>query len=56
LVRNSDIVPELNRLASEVSFEWITNAAARLHEVESGMRRNVLRSLSLDAVATGLER
>jgi len=56
LVRNTDIVPELKRLAAEVSFEWISMAAARLHEVESGMRRNVLRSLSLDALATGLER
>jgi DNA polymerase-3 subunit delta' len=56
LVRNSDIVPDLNRLASFVSFEWIMTAAARLHEVETGMRRNVLRSLSLDALATGLER
>jgi len=56
LVRNSDILPELNRLASAVSFDWITTAAARLHEVESGMRRNVLRSLSLDALAAGLER
>jgi len=55
-VRNSDIVPELNRLAAAVSFEWITAAAARLHEVESGMRRNVLRSLSLDAMATAMER
>jgi DNA polymerase-3 subunit delta' len=56
LVRNSDILAELNRLAASVDFEWITSAATRLHEVESGMRRNVLRSLSLDAVATGLER
>ncbi|MGZ4787335.1 MAG: DNA polymerase III subunit [Terriglobales bacterium] len=56
LVRNTDIVPELKQLAAEVSFEWIATAAARLHEVESGMRRNVLRSLSLDALATGLER
>lgn len=56
LIRNSDIAPELNRLASEVSFDWITMAAVRLHEVETGMRRNVLRSLSLDALATGMER
>jgi len=56
LVRNSDILPELNRLAAGVDFQWITSAAARLHEVESGMRRNVLRSLSLDALATGLEK
>jgi DNA polymerase III subunit delta' len=56
LARNADIVPDLNQLAAAVSFEWIAAAAARLHEVESGMRRNVLRSLSLDALATGLER
>ena len=56
LVRNTDILPELNKLASAVSFEWVTMSAARLHEVESGMRRNVLRSLSLDAMATGMER
>ena len=56
LVRNTDILPELKRLSAEMSFDWIATAAARLHEVESGMRRNVLRSLSLDAMATGLER
>ena len=56
LVRNSDIVPELNRLAADVTFDWISAAAGRLHEIESGMRRNVLRSLSLDAFSTGMER
>ena len=56
LVRNTDILPDLKRLAEAVSFDWISTAAARLHEVESGMRRNVLRSLSLDALVTGLER
>jgi DNA polymerase III subunit delta' len=56
LVRNSDILPDLSRLAASIDFAWITAAASRLHEVESGMRRNVLRSLSLDAVATSLER
>lgn len=55
LVRNSDIAQELNRLADSVDFDWITTAAQRLHEIESGMRRNVLRSLSLDAFATSLE-
>ena len=56
LVRNTDIAPELNRLASSVSFEWINLAAMRLNDVESGMRRNILRSLSLDSFATSLER
>jgi DNA polymerase-3 subunit delta' len=56
LVRNTDIAAELNRLAGLVSFDWINQASQRLHEVESGMRRNVLRSLSLDSFATSLER
>jgi DNA polymerase-3 subunit delta' len=56
LVRNTDIQAELNKLAQAVDFEWITFAADRLNEVERGMRRNLLRSLSLDAFATVLER
>ena len=56
LVRNSDITAELKRLASGITFDWITSAAARLAELESGMRRNLLRSLSLDSFAVSLER
>ncbi len=54
LVRNHDIQPELARMAAEVDFAWIANAAQRLGEVESGMRRNLLRSLSLDSFAASL--
>ncbi len=53
-IRNTDIVAELKRLAESADFEWITMAADRLAEVERGMRRNLLRSLSLDAFAAGL--
>ena len=56
LVRNRDIEGELKRLAENVDFEWICNAAERLGEVERGMRRNLLRSLSLDAFSAALER
>lgn len=56
LVRNTDILPELQKLAESVNFEWVTFAADRLAEVERGMRRNLLRSLSLDALAVSLER
>ncbi len=56
LVRNQDIQPELARMAENVDFAWITAAVQRLGEVESGMRRNLLRSLSLDSFATALER
>jgi DNA polymerase III subunit delta' len=55
-VRNTDIAGELRRLAESADFEWITAASDRLAEVERGMRRNLLRSLSLDAFAAGLEK
>jgi DNA polymerase-3 subunit delta' len=56
LVRNTDIQAELKRLSEGADFDWITLAADQLDEVERGMRRNLLRSLSLDAFATALER
>jgi DNA polymerase-3 subunit delta' len=55
LVHNTDILGELQKLAAATDFAWITNASDRLAEVERGMRRNLLRSLSLDAFATALE-
>ncbi len=56
LVRNTDILGELKKMAEAVDFEWIRRASEGLGEVESGMRRNLLRSLSLDAFAAALER
>jgi DNA polymerase III subunit delta' len=56
LIRNTDIQSELKALAESADFEWIALASDRLAEVERGMRRNLLRSLSLDALALQLER
>jgi len=56
LIRNIDIAPELDRLAQGLTVDWIDGAARALVQVESGMRRNLLRSLSLDAMAVGMER
>jgi DNA polymerase-3 subunit delta' len=53
-VRNVDIRGELERLSGSVSFGWIENASRGLDQVTSGMRRNLLRSLSLDAFAEQL--
>ena len=55
LVRNLDIAGELERMAKTLPFRWIENASRGLNEIESGMRRNLLRSLSLDAFAVSLE-
>jgi len=55
LVGNSDILPELEGLTRSVEFEWLLRASRELDELESGMRRNLLRSLSLDSFALSLE-
>jgi len=54
LVRNTDIAPRLAQYADSVTFDWIDSAVRGLDAVESGMRRNLLRPLSLDAFASQL--
>lgn len=55
MVRNIDIRAELQRLAESVSFDWIERTTRGAAGVESGMRRNLLRSLSLDALAASMQ-
>jgi DNA polymerase-3 subunit delta' len=54
LVRNIDLRPELERLAAALPFAWIERASHAIDQVHSGMRRNLLRNLSLDAFAAQL--
>jgi DNA polymerase-3 subunit delta' len=56
LVRNLDLAAELERMARGLTVDWIDGAAQALAQVEQGMRRNLLRSLSLDAMALSLDR
>jgi DNA polymerase-3 subunit delta' len=56
LIRNLDLNAELEHLAQGLTVDWIDGAARALVQVEQGMRRNLLRSLSLDAMAVSLER
>ncbi len=51
LVRNVDLRGELEKFVAQVSFQWIEAASRGLDQVTSGMRRNLLRNLSLDAFA-----
>lgn len=55
LVRNVDLSGELDKLVQGLTVDWIDGAARALAQVESGMRRNLLRSLSLDSMAVSLE-
>jgi DNA polymerase III subunit delta' len=54
-VRNIDLMADLGQLAQGITVDWLEGAAYALGQVESGMRRNLLRSLSLDAMALSLE-
>ncbi len=56
LVQNTDIQSQLVKMAEAADFDWIAAASDRLAEVERGMRRNLLRSLSLDGLSLALEK
>ena len=53
-IRNIDLEREMESLADSVNFAWLENAVRGLDAVHSGMRRNLLRSLSLDAFAEAM--
>ena len=53
-VRNVDRLTDLQRLADTLDFAAVERALRGLDEVYAGMRRNLLRSLSLDAFAVSL--
>jgi DNA polymerase-3 subunit delta' len=54
-IRNIDRGADLNRIAQSVSFAWIESAMRAVDAAYSGMRRNLLRNVSLDALALELE-
>ena len=56
MVHNTDIQSQLTKMAEAADFVWIAAASDRLAEVERGMRRNLLRSLSLDDLSLALEK
>jgi DNA polymerase-3 subunit delta' len=41
-------------MANGLSLDWIEGASRSIVQVEQGMRRNLLRSLSLDAMAVSI--
>jgi DNA polymerase-3 subunit delta' len=55
LIRNLDIAGELERMAQGLTVDWIAATSWAVVQVEQGMRRNLLRSLSLDAMAVSLQ-
>lgn len=54
-LRNVDRRKDLESMAQAVSFDWLEAAMRAVDAAHSGMRRNLLRSLSLDSLALQLE-
>jgi DNA polymerase-3 subunit delta' len=53
-VRNQDVAEELSTLAAKVSFDWLRAAVQRVDELVELARRNIQKSLALDAFAVQL--
>ena len=51
-IRNADIHKELQALAAGVTFSWIRRAVQRVDEMAELVRRNIQKSIALDAFAT----
>ncbi len=53
-LRNPDLVSELEQLAAGVSFHWIRTAVGKVDELVELLRRNIQKSIALDALALDL--
>jgi len=49
-IRNQDIRRELDALAAKVQFAWIRQAVARIDEIAEMIRRNIQKTIALDAL------
>jgi DNA polymerase-3 subunit delta' len=54
VVRNEDLRAELDAVARKVSFVWIRRAVQRVDEITELIRRNIQKSIALDALVVGL--
>jgi DNA polymerase-3 subunit delta' len=53
-LRNEDVRGQLEPLAGRVSFDWLRSAVARVDELIHLLRRNIQKSIALDAFAAAL--
>jgi DNA polymerase-3 subunit delta' len=53
-IRNQDIRRELEALAGKVQFAWIRKAVTRVDEIAMLMRRNIQKTIALDALIVEL--
>jgi DNA polymerase III subunit delta' len=54
LLRNPDLGPEIDQLARSIRWDWILGAVGNLDQLDGRLRRNINRTLGLDAYASSL--
>jgi DNA polymerase-3 subunit delta' len=53
-IRNTDVRKDLDIIARQVSFEWLRSAVRRIDELVELLRRNIQKSIALDALVAEL--
>lgn len=53
-IRNTDLRKELDAIARHVSFEWLRSAVRKIDELVEFLRRNIQKSIALDALVAEL--
>ena len=53
-IRNQDIRGDLEALAGKVQFEWLRRAVGRVDEIAQLLRRNIQKTIALDALIAEL--
>jgi DNA polymerase-3 subunit delta' len=53
-IRNQDIRRELEALSTRIEFGWIRGAVTRVDEIAELMRRNIQKTIALDALVVAL--
>jgi DNA polymerase-3 subunit delta' len=49
-IRNQDIRRELEALAAKIEFAWIRKAVVQVDEIAGLVRRNIQKTIALDAL------
>jgi len=55
-LRNRDIAAELRRIAGAVRFDWLRTAVKKVDDMYEFVRRNIQKSIALDAFAVEMRR
>jgi DNA polymerase-3 subunit delta' len=53
-IRNVDVRKDLEQIAASASFDWVRRAVCKVDELVEFLRRNIQKSIALDALVAEL--